>query len=347
MSVTNQHQEDGKTLPQKNFTEELAILRKALTKVIEKNAEKAERIAARYGWIHVHQAARYIELLSMNDLEKILETKPLKTIRTNTLLTTRDRLIKRLEAKGLLVKEYKPTPYGIIVEHTPIPIGALHEYMLGLYTIQGPASMLAVLAQEPEQANRILDMCAGAGIKTTQIAQHNNRAKIVALDINNRKLLALKNHLSRLHVDNVAAINMDARKAPVLGKFDSILLDAPCSGEGLIPYPAKTRPRTIDDILTRVHLQLQLLDAALSTARKNAAIIYATCSMSFEENEYVIDTLLKKRGDFEIEQPRIPGEPGRTSYAGLRTDPSLARCRRLFPHIHRTEGFTICKLRKT
>ena len=347
MSVTNQHQEDRKTLPQKNFTEELATLRKTLTKIIEKNMNKAKRLSTKYNWIHVHQAARYITLLSEKELEKILETKPLKTIRTNTLLVTRDRLIKRLEDKGLLVEEYKLTPYGIVIKYTPIPIGALHEYMLGLYTIQGPASMLAVLAQEPEQANRILDMCAGAGIKTTQIAQHNNRAKIIALDINNRKLLALKNNLSRLHVDNVVAINMDAREAPKLGKFDSILLDAPCSGEGLISYPAKTKPRTIDDILTRVHIQLQLLDAALNTARKNATIIYATCSMSFEENEYVIDTLLKKRGDFEVEEPRIPGEPGRTSYDNLRTDPSLARCRRLFPHIHHTEGFTICKLRKT
>lgn len=347
MSATNQHRETERILSQKNLTDRLELLYQVLKEIVAKHETRARRITARYKWIHLHQASRYIELLSERDLEKILKTTTLQTIRVNTILTNRDKLRQRLESKGLALSNYDPTPYGLVVRHTPKPLGALHEYMLGLYTIQGPASMLAVIALDPSKATRILDMCAGAGIKTTQIAQHNTKAPIIAIDISKRKLLALKNNLSRLHVKNVLALHMDSREASKLGKFDYILLDAPCSGEGLIVYPEKSKPRTITDIMTRVKLQIELLNSALNTAKKEARILYATCSMSFEENEYVIDTLLNIRGDFELEDLEIPGNKGVTKYAGLRTDPSLSRCRRLYPHIHGTEGFTICKLRKT
>ncbi len=347
MSVTNQHREPDRILSQKNLTDRLELLRQVLQEVVIKHGKQAREIATKYRWIHPHQASRYIELFSKEEFEKMLRAKPLQTIRANTILIDRNRLKQRLERKGLVLSDYKPTPYGLVVEQSPKPIGALHEYMLGLYTIQGPASMLAVIALDPSKASRIIDMCAGAGIKTTQIAQHNTKAPIVALDINKRKLLALKNNLSRLHVRNVLALYMDAREATRLGKFDSILLDAPCSGEGLIIYPQKSRPRTVADILTRVKLQIELLDTALDIAQKGAEIVYATCSMSFEENEYVIDTLLRVRRDFELEDIGIPGNKGITSYASLRTDPSLSKCKRLYPHIHGTEGFTICKLRKT
>ncbi|KSW11682.1 hypothetical protein CF15_02360 [Pyrodictium occultum] len=310
---------------------------------------RARELASRYSFIHIHQALRYLALLG-GEAERLLsigEKDVMKTIRVNTLLTSVEELEERLAAKGVVTRRHPYIWYGLVVEETPYSIGALHEYMQGLYTIQGPASMMAVPALRPEEAGRIADMCAGAGVKTSQIAQHNPEAPILALDINSRKLLALKNNMSRLAVFNVAALHMDARRLPGLGRFDAVLLDAPCSGEGLLPFPRGRWRRSFSDILSRVELQLQLLDAGLDALEPGGVLVYATCSIAVEENEYVVNTLLEARGDFVVEEPRVPGDPGVTSYIGLRLDPSLSRCRRFLPHRHRTEGFTICRLVKT
>lgn len=316
----------------------------------EEMVARAEQLASKYVFIHVHQALRYLALLG-SEAEKLLETSEdsiMKTIRVNTLLTSVEELAERLEEKGAKTRSHPYIWYGLVVEETPYPIGALHEYMQGLYTIQGPASMMVVPALAPESAKRTADMCAGAGVKTSQIAQHNTATAIIATDINRRKLLALKNNMSRLAVFNVTALHMDARWLTKLGTFDAILLDAPCSGEGLLPFKRGRWPRSFNDILSRVELQLELLDAALDALAPGGAMVYATCSISVEENEYVVSTLLENRGDFEVEEPGYTaGSPGITKYLDLDLDPSVAKCRRFFPHRNATEGFTICRLVKT
>ncbi|BEP18059.1 RsmB/NOP family class I SAM-dependent RNA methyltransferase [Pyrofollis japonicus] len=350
MSGTKWHQGSNADATLKNlFKKSVNTLYEELLSIIEKHSGQATRITEKYPWIHVHQAARYIELLSERDFELIMSTRiTYKSIRINTLITTREDLTTRLIRKGVQLRSHPFINYGLLIDYSPYPVGALHEYILGLYTLQGPASMMAVPALSPENSKHVLDMCAGAGIKTTQISQHNPNAAIIALDINRRKLIALKNNASRLHADNIIAINMDARQASRLGTFDAILLDAPCSGEGLIVFREKAKPRTAEDIISRVELELELLNEALNAAQKNSIIVYATCSMSFEENEYVVGTLLEARGDFELEDPPIRGGVnGFTRYGSIRVDNSLSKCRRYFPHLHGTEGFTICRLRKT
>ncbi|HIQ24013.1 MAG TPA: RsmB/NOP family class I SAM-dependent RNA methyltransferase [Pyrodictium delaneyi] len=316
----------------------------------EKLLTRAKLLAARYNFIHVHQALRYLALLG-DEAEQLLgtgEESVMKTIRVNTLLVGVEELAERLAEKGVVTRRHPYLWYGLVIEETPYPIGALHEYMQGLYTVQGPASMMVVPALSPEDAERIADMCAGAGVKTSQIAQHNPSAPIIAADVNRRKLLALKNNMSRLAVLNVAALHMDARRLPELGRFGSILLDAPCSGEGLLPFQRGRRSRSFGDIISRVELQLELLDAALDALEPRGVVVYATCSISVEENEYVVSSLLESRGDFEVEEPGYrAGSPGVARYLGLDLDPAVSRCRRFFPHRHSTEGFTICRLVKT
>ncbi|MET1128142.1 MAG: RsmB/NOP family class I SAM-dependent RNA methyltransferase [Thermoproteota archaeon] len=305
--------------------------------------------------VHEHQLVRYAELFrSTEELARFLlvdEQNIMKTIRVNTLLTGKDELKLRLSSKGVKVEDYRYLDYGLVVTSSPYPIGALHEYLLGLFTIQGPASMLVVPALRPEDfpRGRIIDMCAGAGIKTTQIAQHAPKSRIVAVDVNRRKLLALKNNTSRMAVFNVVAVHMDARLLPSFyrGKIDAVLLDAPCSGEGLLPFPRARRPRTFKDILGRVALQLELLKAGLDLLRDGGVLVYATCSLSVEENEYVITRVLEAVDNVEVEDLSIPGLPGVQRYGLLQLDPRVSRCRRLYPHIHGTEGFTICRLAKT
>ncbi len=307
---------------------------------------------------HPLQVARYLELFdgSYEEVEKFFTTQGhevYKTIRVNTLKISVEELAKRLMAKGLKLRPYEPTPYGLIVDYTPVSIGALHEYMQGYYTIQGPASMLPVIALRPEENEDgiVLDCCAGAGVKTTQIAQHVPMKPILAIDVNKRKLRALKNNLSRMGVLNVVAVNIDARKLPSSWPRDlelptHILIDAPCSGEGLWPYPRGKWPRTRRDIVSRVHIQVELLLSILRLAIENTVIVYSTCSTSVEENEYVVNEVLDVAGDaIVLEDPRIPGIYGKTEYLGLQFSGDVAKCRRLLPHLHHTEGFTICRLR--
>ncbi len=319
---------------------------------LESNKPEIEKLAEKYG-AHVHQVVRYIETLgSISEAEQFLsstEDSVFKTIRTNTLKIQRRDLISVLREKGLEVEEYKPTPYGIVVHFTPLPIGALHEYLYGYYIVQGPAPMLPVIELDPRDNEVIADTCAGAGVKTTQVSQHAPRAAILALDINRRKLLALKNHASRLGIANIVSIVFDARRINALGlKFDKILLDAPCSGEGLWPLKKGRWPRSFDDIASRVPLQLELIYASIKALKRGGILVYSTCSISVEENELVISTLLNHLDDVVVEPlSKIEtGLPGVREYFGVKLHDSVVYCRRLYPHVHRTEGFTICKLRK-
>ena len=315
---------------------------------------EAEKIARTRPWLHPHQAARYLAQLGLEEAKQLLETteeKIMKTVRTNTVKTTPEALMEKLNRKGFKTRRHPYLSYGIQILHAPYSPGAAKEYLQGLYTIQGPASMLAVPSMKPGELPPrplILDMCSGAGVKSTQLAQHRPDATIIALDINPRKLAALRNNASRLGHDNIVAVLRDARSPPIPGEgYDAVLLDAPCSGEGLLPFPKGRWPRSFNDIASRVELQLQLLWAGVEAAKPGAPILYATCSISVEENEYVVSKILSARSDVELEEPGVrAGSEGYTEYLGLPLSPRARLCRRFYPHRHRTEGFTICLLRK-
>ncbi len=339
----------------KTLTTALKELASKYDVLLKRWKKEAHKLKQRYPWLHIHQAARYLELLGEEQTESFLSTRGkqlMKTIRVNTLKTTTASLRRRLEEKGFQLRPHPYIDYGLVIDHAPYSPGASLEYLLGYYTIQGPASMLAVPALEPERAERIADMCAGAGVKTTQLAQHNPRAEIYAFDTNKRKLAALKNNLSRLGVANVAAYHVDARTAPsILGEEEAgaVLLDAPCSGEGLIPFQKGRWPRSFEDIMSRVKLQYQLAMTAARLLHPKGVLVYSTCTVSVEENEYLLTLLLETHPELKPEPPPIRGGiPGFTEYLGLPIEPSLREaCRRFLPHIHATEGFTICRLRKT
>ena len=332
-------------------------LKRAHKLIWMRHADKAQALASRVGeWLHAHHAARYIEMMGYEQAQELLsvdEKQVMKTIRVNTLKASVEEVKRRLEAKGFQLERHPYVEYGLVIKHSPYKPGATIEYIQGLYTIQGPASMLAVPAMGLEELKTdhqllIADQCAGAGIKTTQLAQHRPDAAIAAIDINRRKLLALRNNLQRLAVTNVAAYNMDGRNLPRLSAFNAVLLDAPCTGEGLIPFPKGKWPRSFEDVRNRVRLQLELAYAAAKALESGGRLLYSTCSMSVEENEYVLTKLLEVFEDLNPIEPRIhAGTPGITEYAGLQLDKRLKQsCRRLYPHIHRTEGFTICLLEK-
>jgi 16S rRNA C967 or C1407 C5-methylase (RsmB/RsmF family) len=141
----------------------------------------------------------------------------------------------------------------------------------------------------------------------------------------------------------------DARRLDNL-KFepDRILLDAPCSGEGLIPIdPTRKTSKTMADIRYCATREDEMLDAAVNVLADGGTIVYSTCSIAPEENEYVVDDILKRYPEMEIvEIPLDFGVPGYSEPYGVRLNESLKLSRRFLPHLHGTEGFFICKMVK-
>ena len=190
-------------------------------------------------------------------------------LRTNTLKTTRRRLAQTLIARGVSLDPVgKWTKVGLKVHNTRVPLGATPEYLAGHYMLQSSASFLPVMALDPQPGERVMDMCASPGGKTTHIAQRmGNKGLLLANDIRKDRIPGLAGNLSRLGVQIAVVTNYDGRQFPkVTGGFNRVLLDAPCSGLGVISKDQAVKlARTVKDISITAHLQKELLCSAVDS----------------------------------------------------------------------------------
>jgi 25S rRNA (cytosine2870-C5)-methyltransferase len=172
-----------------------------------------------------------LEFIEANETQRPL------TIRTNTLKTKRKDLAKTLIQRGVNLDPVAEwSKVGLKIYDSNVPIGATPEYLAGHYILQSASSFLPVAALAPQPGERILDMAAAPGGKTTYIAQlMKNTGAIVANDLKKERLKSLYANLHRLGVSNTVVVNYDGRKLPsIFTKFDRVLLDAPCTGLGVI-----------------------------------------------------------------------------------------------------------------
>ncbi|MFW9938952.1 MAG: RsmB/NOP family class I SAM-dependent RNA methyltransferase, partial [Candidatus Thorarchaeota archaeon] len=194
---------------------------------------------------------RYFQFLGTEQTEKLLEAneRPLLTsIRTNTLKITSEELNKKLKAKGFELKPIDVIPDGFEVLNKPLNIGSLHEYLQGYYYLQNKASMLPAMVLDPKPREIVIDMCAAPGSKATHLAQlMRNKGFLILIDFNRKRIPALEMNIRRMGVINSIIMNYDAINLPLLNiKADKILLDAPCTGEGLIMQdPTRKTSKTI------------------------------------------------------------------------------------------------------
>jgi len=271
-----------------------------------------------------------------------------QTLRVNTLRIEEDKLVKRLESLGVKLQKIPWLKHGYIAESAKFSLGAITEALLGYYYLQEAAAQAPVEVLDPKCEELVLDCCAAPGGKTTQIAQHmENKGSLIVLEKKSHRLPSLRNNLERMGVSNAAVYHMDSLKAEKLGlKFDKILLDAPCAGN-YATDPEWFDKRMLDDIKHSAEFQRELLKTAISVLKPGGVLVYSTCSLEPEENELNMHWLLENNPGLVLE-PVIAGQgdPGLTDVFGQRLHPSIANCRRFWPHKTNTEGFFIAKVRR-
>lgn len=277
------------------------------------------------------------------------------TIRTNTLKTRRRDLAQTLVNRGVNLQPIGAwTKVGLQVFDSQVPIGATPEYLAGHYILQAALSFLPVMALDPHENERVLDMAAAPGGKTTYIsALMKNTGCVFANDANKARTKSLIANIQRLGCKNTIVCHYDAREFPkVIGGFDRVLLDAPCSGTGVIAKDESVKvSRTEKDFIQIPHLQKQLLLSAIDSVDANSAtggvIVYSTCSIAVDENEAVVDYALRKRPNVKLVEAGLQiGKEGFTSYRGKHFHASLAMTRRYYPHTYNVDGFFVAKFKK-
>ena len=276
-----------------------------------------------------------------------------RSIRVNTLKISVKELKERLEE----VWNLGQIPWckeGFWIEHVKKErrdIGNLIEHSLGYFYIQEAASMIPSIVLEPEQDEIILDIAASPGSKTTQIAQYmQNRGILIANDYTYERMKPLSINLQRCGVTNSIITLMEGqwfRKSGI--EFDRILVDAPCSGTGTIRKSLKTIGIWNPNMVRRLSItQKQLIETGFNLLKNNGTLVYSTCSLEPEENEGVVDFLLKKYENARLEDIKlnIKRSLAILEFENKNYSEELKKCLRIWPQDNDTEGFFVAKIRK-
>ena len=307
-------------------------------------AAPAASIAAR----HSHPAwlvKQWFSQLGEQETELLAEASsrqaPL-TLRANTLRVTRDELIQKFSANGIDVSPCPFSPHGILVEgrhHIP----NLPGFREGLFVVQDEASQMAAILLEPRAGERILDACAAPGGKATHLAQlMDNRGALTAMDKSSPKLSLIRETTARLGITIIRTLAGDLLNKAIFAAntFDRVLLDAPCSGLGVIRRNPESKWRlTSDDITRLAGNQKALIRNAFRLLKPGGVLLYSTCSTGVEENESVVEDFLSRNSDCVLEDLNeiFP------IYNELFTQQGMLRT---WPHRHAMDGFFAARLRK-
>ena len=235
---------------------------------------------------------------------RFINSEQVISIRVNRLKTSREALKNSLASKGYNIEEGKISDYALKILN-PAGLAETDEFKGGLFTIQQESSMKAVEVLDPRPGTKILDLCAAPGTKTSYIGEiTKNQAEIVANDLLLQKLPLIEENIERLGLANIRLTSFDG--STFIGgfenTFDYVLVDAPCSGLGVMGRKPEIRyNRSMDDIKNLAALQRDILDKAIEYVKKDGILVYSTCTLGQIEN---IDNFsyLKSRDDLEVIQ---------------------------------------------
>ncbi|MBI2565327.1 RsmB/NOP family class I SAM-dependent RNA methyltransferase [Candidatus Woesearchaeota archaeon] len=280
-------------------------------------------------------------------LSKIPIINIFPSIRINNEKISHEELLKRLQKQGVVLEKIPFTKNGYWIKKSQFSLGAIIEYLLGYYYIQESAAQIPVEVLDPKSNELILDACAAPGGKTTQISQlMKNKGTIVAIELKQHRLIALKSSVERMQTENVIVYKDDARNIKKYSLlFDKILLDAPCSGN-YVTDMNWFKKRSFEGVQKSAGMQRKLIESCVNVLKKDGILVYSTCTLEPEENElniqWALDNLPVKLENINI----TIGDDGLANVFGKKLSSELKKCRRFWPWKTNTEGFFIAKLRK-
>jgi len=285
------------------------------------------------------------------DFELFVESmaRPLPvTARINTLKTDRSRLLSRLTESKVSFRPF--SWYDLGLELDVEKPGNLIENLMGHIHVQEEISMVSPIVLDPKPKERVLDMCAAPGSKTTQIASMmENRGLLVANDPANTRVASLRSNCERAGAINVVVTRYDGRRFPST-KFDRVLVDAPCTGQGMARKDITVLDRwSLKRSLGLQRLQRALLKRATDLVKPGGVIVYSTCTFAPEENEAVVSWVAERVPQVSLEKVSVEGlesSPGLTEWDGSRFGDEMEKCARYYPHKNDAGGFFVAKLIK-
>ncbi len=270
---------------------------------------------------------------------------PTLTVRTNTLKTDRDRLLALLGRKGIAAAPAPHAPEGILLPGFRGSVSELAAFKEGLFQVQDQAAQIASHLLQPGPGEWVLDLCAGRGGKSTHLAEcMKDRGRVVSVDIHRWRLRELRRTARRLGIRSVLPLAADAAgpiRALFRRDFDAVLVDAPCSGLGVLSrHPDGKWNRRREDLPRLAQDQLALLLKGAKLLKPGGRMLYVTCTLSEEENDGVVAAFLERQKDFDPVDLRTSGP----SWAGALLDEKGFY--RTYPHKHAMDGFFGALLKK-
>ncbi len=301
-----------------------------------------ERLAFRYfapQWLVEH----WCDTFGAEETAQMLEyfnREPKLTLRANALKISREELTEKLAAMGVVCRPSEIAAEGIVCENA----GGLKGFSPlrdGLCYVQSESSMLVARVAAPKSGDFVIDACAAPGGKATHMAEiMGNKGKIVAADIYEHKLKLINDNAKRLGIDIIETLLVDARELykNYADAADVVLVDAPCSGLGVLGHKADLRHnKSLDDLKKFPPLQRKILTKAAQTLKVGGKLVYSTCTVEDAENLGVVKSFLAENENFVL----------------IDADENLPKkiadgdkVIRLYPHRHNTDGFFIACMRK-
>ncbi len=296
---------------------------------------------------------RYSKLTNWDEFKNYSLSFLRRSIRVNTLLASVTAVKKSIQAKGWQLESIPWCKEGFWISHPERrDVGNLLEHHLGKIYVQEAASLIPPLVLKPKPGEIVLDLCAAPGSKTTQLAaMMKNKGLIIANDYKGDRMSSLGINVQRSGLTNTIITLMPGRRFFQF-QFDKILVDAPCSGTGVIRKSLKTITMWNPEMVRKIsRQQKELLENAFKNLKVGGELVYSTCSLEPEEDEAVIDWLLQKYPPAKVLEaaaavPGLKTSPAILEFEGIKFDPQVKHCLRIWPQDNDTEGFFVAKIKK-
>lgn len=291
-------------------------------------------------WLWEKLVAQYGETEALTIARSMHESATLD-IRVNTIKGTRDEIMAKMVAENTAGEaNITKTPYSPIGLRMPLRLNISRHVLFteGNIEVQDEGSQLLAHLVAPKRGMMIADFCAGAGGKTLAIgALMRNTGRLYAFDVSEKRLFNLGKRLKRSGLSNLNAQSISSENDPKLkrlnGKFDRVLVDAPCTGLGTLRRNPDLKWRQTPDDLAQLNMkQTAILARAARLTKVGGRLIYATCSLLKDENEHIAESFLASHTDFKLLNA---AEILNQQQINLDTGEYL----KLLPHLHQTDGF--------